>query len=75
VSAIRGVDAGIPGGQGSIYDTLEKVRPDVVALGYDQTHDPSLIEAEARRRGLELSVVRLSSPLPDVKTSKIVNAL
>jgi cytidyltransferase-like protein len=75
VSAIRGVDVGIPGGQGSIYDTLEKVRPDVVALGYDQTHNPSDIESEARRRGLELSVVRLSSPLPDVKTSKIVNAL
>lgn len=75
VSAVRGVDVAIPGGQGSIYDTLEKVRPDVVALGYDQTHNPSDIEAEARRRGLELSVVRLTSPLPDVKTSKIVNAL
>jgi cytidyltransferase-like protein len=75
VSAVRGVDVGLPGGQGSIYDTLEKVRPDVVALGYDQTHNPKDIELEARSRGLELSVVRLSSPLPDVKTSKIVNAL
>ncbi|MDA4135700.1 MAG: FAD synthase [Thaumarchaeota archaeon] len=75
VSAVRGVDVGLPGGQGSIYDTLEKVRPDVVALGYDQTHNPKDIELEARSRGLELRVVRLSSPLPDVKTSKIVNAL
>jgi cytidyltransferase-like protein len=75
VSALRGVDVGLAGGQGSIYDTLEKVRPDVVALGYDQTHNPKDIELEARRRGLVLSVVRLSSPLPDVKTSKIVNAL
>ncbi len=75
VSAVRGVDVGLPGGQGSIYDTLEKVRPDVVALGYDQTHNPADIEAEAKRRGLELSVVRLTSPLPDVKTSKIVSTL
>lgn len=75
VSAIRGVDVGLPGGQGSIYDTLEKVRPDVVALGYDQTHNPADIEAEASRRGVQLSVIRLNSPLPDVKTSKIVNAL
>jgi cytidyltransferase-like protein len=75
VDAIRGVDVAIPGGQGSIYDTLEKVRPDVVALGYDQTHNPADIEAEAKRRGLDLSVVRLSTPLPDVKTSKIVNAI
>lgn len=75
VAAIRGVDVSLAGGAGSIYDTLEKVRPDVVALGYDQIHNPADIEAEARRRGLELSVVRLSSPLPEVKTSKIVNAL
>jgi cytidyltransferase-like protein len=75
VSALRGVDVGIPGGQGSIYDTLQKVRPDVVALGYDQLHNPAEIEAEARRRGIELRVERLTSPLPDVKTSKIVNAL
>jgi FAD synthetase len=75
VSAIKGVDVSLAGGTGSIYDTLERVRPDVVALGYDQIHNPGDIEAEARRRGLELSVVRLSSPLPEVKTSKIVNAL
>ncbi len=75
VAAVRGVDVSLAGGTGSIYDTLEKVRPDVVALGYDQIHNPADIEAEARRRGLLLSVVRLSTPLPDVKTSKIVNAL
>jgi len=75
VASLRGVDVGIAGGQGSIYDTLEKVRPDVVALGYDQIHNPSDIETEARRRGLDLKVVRLTSPLPGVKTSKIVNAL
>lgn len=75
VAAVRGVDVGLAGGQGSIYDTLERVRPDVVALGYDQTHNPADIEAEAARRGLELKVVRLTSPLPDIKTSKIVSAL
>ncbi|MDA4113784.1 MAG: FAD synthase [Thaumarchaeota archaeon] len=75
VAALREVDVALPGGQGSIYDTLEKVRPDVVALGYDQTHNPVDIENEARRRGLELSVVRLTSPLPGVKTSKIVSTL
>lgn len=75
VGALRDVDLAIPGGQGSIYDTLEKVRPDVVALGYDQIHNPADIEAEATRRGLSLKVVRLSSPLPGIKTSKIVSAL
>ena len=63
----------IPGGQGSIYDTLEKVRPDVVALGYDQKHNPQDIENEAAKRGMKVRVVRLNSPLPGIKTSKIVS--
>jgi len=75
VSSLREVDAALPGGHGSIYDTLEKVRPDFVALGYDQKHNPQDIENEARRRGMELTVVRLNSPIPGVKTSKIVNTL
>ena len=75
ISALRDVDAAIPGGQGSIYDTLEKVRPDVVALGYDQKHNPQDIENEAAKRGMKVRVVRLTSPLPGVKTSKIVSTL
>jgi FAD synthetase len=75
VSAVRTVDVGLAGGQGSIYDTLERVRPDVVALGYDQLHNTVEIEDEARRRGMTLKVVRLDSPIPGVKTSKIMNAL
>lgn len=75
VSALKVVDAAIAGGQGSIYDTLEKVRPDVVALGYDQTHNPTDIENEAKRRGLDIKVVRLTTPMPDVKTSKIISKL
>ena len=70
VTSVKGVDVALAGGQGSIYDTLAKVRPDVVALGYDQTHDPAVIEAEARKRGMDVRVVRLSSPLPGVKTSR-----
>lgn len=75
VSAVRPVDVAVAGGKGSIYDTLEKVRPDVVALGYDQRHDPVEIEAEARKRGIKVKVVRLDSPIPGIKTSKIVSVL
>lgn len=75
VSAIRTVDVAVAGGQGSIYDTLEKVKPDVVALGYDQRHNPTEIEEEARRRGIDLKVVRLDSPVPEMKTSKIIGSL
>jgi len=72
LSSLRQVDAAILGVKGDIYRTLEKVRPDVVALGYDQYHSESDIEGEARRRGMRLKVVRLDSPYPDIKTSSLL---
>ncbi len=70
--AIRQVDAAILGSETNIYDTLERVRPDIVALGYDQYHTEEDIILEARRRGVKLSVVRLDSPFPTLKTSKLL---
>jgi cytidyltransferase-like protein len=72
MSSLRPVDAAILGGKGDIYQTLEKVGPDVVALGYDQHHAENDIKHEAFRRGMRLKVVRLKAMDPDVKTSKIV---
>lgn len=73
VSSIKNVDAAVLGGEGSIYDTLERVRPDIVALGYDQRHNEDEIEREAEKRGLHVKVKRLNTPIPSVKTSRIVD--
>jgi FAD synthetase len=72
LSSLRQVDAAILGVEGNIYDTLEKVKPDVVALGYDQHHSETEIVKEAARRGLKLRVVRLDSPFPGVKTTALL---
>ena len=72
LASMRQVDAAILGSQGDIYETLEKVRPDVVALGYDQHHAEADILKEGARRGMKLKVVRLDSPTPGVKTSRIL---
>ena len=36
------------------------MRPDIVALGYDQEFNPDVIVAEGKKRGLELKVVKVS---------------
>ena len=72
LSALRSVDAAILGVEGDIYVTLQKVSPDVVALGYDQYHLEGDIKDEAARRGLKVRVVRLDSPYPDIKTSRLL---
>jgi glycerol-3-phosphate cytidylyltransferase-like family protein len=66
------VDAAILGVEGDIYVTLQKVRPDVVALGYDQYHLEDEVKREAAKRGMKLRVVRLDSPYPKIKTTRIL---
>ena len=75
LSAIKYVDVAMLGSESNIYDTLEKVGPDIVALGYDQYHQEAEIALEATRRGIRLSVVRLGSLNPILKTSKILAQL
>jgi cytidyltransferase-like protein len=72
LSSLRQVDASVLGVEGDIYLTLEKVRPDIVALGYDQYHAESEILREGARRGMDLKVVRLGAHHPEIKTSRLL---
>ena len=74
VAALKPVDRAILGHEGgSIYDILEEIRPDVIALGFDQSHDEEKIREECRRRGLRTKVVRLPKFEGDLDgTRKIV---
>jgi FAD synthetase len=75
VSSLRQVDLALAGNKGSIFDILVRIRPDVVALGYDQRYRGEEIVREAAKRGVAISTARLGSPIPDVKTSKILTSL
>jgi FAD synthetase len=75
LSSLRDVDAAILGVKGDIYVTLQKVDPDIVALGYDQYHMEDEIKREAGKRGMKLKVIRLDSPYPHIKTTKILREL
>jgi len=75
VGSLRSVDAVILGSERDIFETVEKVRPDIIVLGYDQKHDERVILEECRKRGVNVKVIRLDSPIPTVKTSKIIKDL
>ena len=60
VGALKPVDRAILGVEGNIYDILTVVKPDIVALGYDQEFDANEIVEEGEKRGLELKVARIS---------------
>ena len=75
VSALRPVDLALLGDLEDPMKTVEHVRPDVIALGYDQKHNERQIEAELRARGLKARVIRLDVHVPGVKSSKILARL
>ncbi len=72
VQALKFVDAAILGSERDTFETVMKVMPDIIALGYDQKHDENELEREAKKRGLSLKFFRLRTKMPDIKSSKII---
>jgi FAD synthetase len=75
VASVSYVDLSIIGKEGTLYDTVSFVKPDIIALGYDQKHDEKEIQKNCLERGMELDVIRLSSPIPRIKSTMIKRSL
>jgi cytidyltransferase-like protein len=71
VNSLAMVDMGIIGHEGDIFKTVEKIRPEIIALGYDQVHQEKFITDGCRKLNLEVKVARLQSPNPEFSSSKI----
>ena len=59
--------------EGDYYRIVEELRPDVIALGYDQKFDVAGVEAKCAARGVPCKVVRLPHFVGDLDgTRKII---
>jgi glycerol-3-phosphate cytidylyltransferase-like family protein len=63
------------GREGTLYDSVEYVRPDVIALGYDQAHSEKDVAENCKKRSIQVQVLRLSTPMPGTKSSAIKEEL
>jgi len=72
VSSLRIVDFAMIGGKGNIYNTLIKISPDIVVLGYDQIHNEKEIEEFAKSKGKKIKVIRLTKNLGGIKSSSLL---
>lgn len=73
VNSLSMVDHAMVGHEGDIFKTVARVRPDIIALGYDQIHQEKFIIDGCKKIGVVVSIARLQSPVPDIKSSKIEN--
>ena len=71
VSSLSMVDEAIVGHEKDIFETVKEVKPDIIALGYDQIHQEKFISDGCKRMSLDVKIVRLQSPIPKLSSSEI----
>ena len=71
VSYLSMVDKAIIGHEDDIFETVKEIKPDIIVLGYDQIHQEKFIDDGCKRINLDVKIVRLQSPVPDLSSSEI----
>ena len=60
IKELKIVDEAYLGHEDDMYEIVEKIKPDIIALGFDQLHDENKIISELKKRNIETKVVRLT---------------
>jgi len=71
VSSLSMVDLCVIGQEGDIFKTVEIIKPEIIALGYDQVHQEKFITDGCKKLNLDIKVARLQSPVPEISSSEI----
>ena len=71
VSAIRYVDFTVLGSKGDIFGIVNKIKPNVITIGYDQTHQINELKKRVKMNNLNIKIKKLDSPIPHVKSSDL----
>lgn len=60
VAALEVVDDAVLGAEGSIFESVEAIQPDVITLGYDQEYEVDSLESQLASEGFpDIEVVRI----------------
>ena len=71
VNSLSIVDLCLIGQEDDIFKTVDHVKPQIIALGYDQIHQEKFITEGCKKIELDAKVARLQSPIPESSSSKI----
>jgi cytidyltransferase-like protein len=71
VDSLSMVDLCLIGQEDDIFKTVNMVKPEIVALGYDQVHQEKFIIEGCKKINLDAKVARLQSPIPESSSYKI----
>jgi FAD synthetase len=76
VESLKIVDKAVLGYEDDPFKIVEELKPDIIAIGYDQAFEPKELEEELRKKGLEVKVVRLKKLEDELNgTRKIIKKI
>jgi len=61
IEGINYVDRAILGDEKDMFKPIMELKPDIIALGYDQHFNEKWLEEELRKRGLNTKIVRITA--------------
>ena len=71
VSYLSMVDRAVIGHEDDIFETVKEIKPNIIVLGYDQIHQEKFIDDGCKRINLDVDIIRLQSPVPEISSSEI----
>lgn len=69
---IRFIDTVLLGNKNDVYKKIREIKPDVIALGYDQNYFTQKLEEKIKEFGLKTKIVRLKSYKPGIFKSNTI---
>ncbi len=73
VAALKPVDHAMLGDPTDMFLPIEKIRPDIITIGFNQMFDPGILSRQLAERGLTPAIVRIGKfPGDDLCSSRLV---
>jgi len=60
IKELKVVDETYLGHEDDMYEIVKEIKPDIIALGFDQIHDEVKLKADLKKRNIKVEVIRLS---------------
>lgn len=74
VESLRFVDSAMLGGKGDRYEIIKRIKPSIIALGYDQKQDERALKKKLSEMGINAKVVRIRKSF-NPKQQKILSSI
>ncbi|MDR2866731.1 MAG: FAD synthase [Methanomassiliicoccaceae archaeon] len=76
IGSLKPVDVAVLGNDGDMFAIIEKIRPDIIVLGFDQAFSEDELRTELRKRNIGAEVRRAAECADDLTgTRKIVEKI